>query len=158
MKCEKLPIKSNNSLECFECHKMIHLKCSRLRANKDLAQFKKSKLQFVCQFCSNYTCLKCNKHAYYGQKGVLCSGCNLWVHQKCAGLTNLEYKVLGNNSEEPWYCRICKANMLPFYNLTTNQFLNFIESNNNIPPPFNQTFKDVNTCSICNRKNKKKMA
>ena len=81
---------------------------------------------------------------------------NLWVHQKCDGLTNLQYKALGNNSEEPWYCRICKTNMLPFYNLTTNQFLNFIESNNNIPPTFNHTFKDINTCSICNKKNKNK--
>ena len=45
--------------------------------------------------------------------------------------------------------------MLPFYILTINQFLNFIESNNNIPPPSTQTFKYVNACSICNRKNKK---
>ena len=50
---------------------------------------------------------------------------------------------------------MCKANMLPFHILTINQFLNFIESNNNIPPPSTQTFKYVNTCSICNRKNKK---
>ena len=62
--------------------------------NKDFVQFKKSKQQFVCQFSSDYTCLICNKHVYYGQKGVLCSGCNFWVHQKCAGLTNLQYKVL----------------------------------------------------------------
>ena len=109
MKCEKLSIKSNNSLKCSECHKMIHFKCSRLRVNKDFVQFKKSKQQFVCQFCSDYTCLKCYKHVYYDQKGVLCSIYNLWVHQKCDGLTNLQYKALGNNSEEPCYCRICKS-------------------------------------------------
>ena len=34
-------------------------------------------------------------------EGVLCSRCNLWVHRKCAGLTNVQYKVLGNDSEEP---------------------------------------------------------
>ena len=45
--------------------------------------------------------------------------------------------------------------MLPFHNLTTNQFQNFIESNNSIPPLSKQTFKYVNACSICNRKNKK---
>ena len=105
MKYEKLFIKSNNNLECSECHKMVHRKCSRLRVNKDFVQFKKSKQQFVCQFCSDYICPKCNKHVYYAQKVffevVLCSRCNLWVHRKCADLTNVQYKVLGNDSEEP---------------------------------------------------------
>ena len=101
MKCEKESIKSNSSLECSECHKMIHLKCSRLRINKDFVQFKKSMQQFVCQFCSDYTCLQ-NATSMYTMARmlssgcVLCSGCSLWVHQKCAGLTNLQYKVLGN--------------------------------------------------------------
>ena len=131
MKCEKQSIKSNSSIECSECHKRIHFTCSRLRLKKDFVQFKKSKEQFVCQFCSDYTCLKCHKHVYYGQK-------------------------YGNNSEEPWYCRMCNANMLPFYNLSNNKFLNFIESNNNILLPSDQTFKKVIACSSCNSKNKKK--
>ena len=136
---------------------MTHLKCTRQRKNKVFVQFKKSKQQFVCQFCSDYTCLKSNKHIYYGQKDVLYSGCNLWVHQKCAGLTNFQCKVLGNNNDEPWYCRMCNVNMLPFYNFTNNLFLNFIESNSNIPPLSNQTFKQVIPCSNCNRKNNSKM-
>ena len=32
--------------------------------------------------------VKYGKHDYYGQKGILSSGCDLWIHKKCAGLNN----------------------------------------------------------------------
>ena len=60
------------------------------------------------------------------QKGALCAGCNLWIHQKCAGITKAEYRNIGNNKEEPLYCRYFKANMFPFYGWSNYQFYNFV--------------------------------
>ena len=37
------------------------------------------------------------------------TGCNLWIHQKCAKITKAQYQNIGNNNEEPWYRRPCKA-------------------------------------------------
>ena len=51
---------------------------------------------------------------------VLCSECNLWIHQKRASLTHFQYAILEDNTEETWYCRVCKGNMLPLQSLTNN--------------------------------------
>ena len=117
-------------------------------------------MRFVCQFCTDYSCLKCNKHVYYRQKGVLCTGCNLWIHQKCANLANNEYKEFQNEVNEVWYCRNCKADMLPFFNLTNNQFLNFLNINiyvSNHQVDENRFTNPINSlpCSVCYKKNQK---
>ena len=76
--------------------KQIHLKCSRLNKQRFL-EYKRVSTSFTCQFCSDYCCFQCNKHVYYGQKGVLCSGCDKWIHQKCVGFSPLEYKMLSQD-------------------------------------------------------------
>ena len=52
----------------------------------------------TCKFCLDYCCLQCNKHVFYGQKGVLYSGFDKWIHQKYAGLSSLESTALQNDS------------------------------------------------------------
>ena len=156
LKCDKTAKSTGNSLECSQCQNFIQLKCSRL-TKIQFNQYKKGKMRFVCQFCTDYSCLKCNKHAYYRQKGVLCTGCNLWIHQKCANLTNNEYKEFQN---EIWYGRNCKADMLPFFNLTNNQFPNFLNINiyvSNHQVDENRFTNPINSlpCSVCYKKNKK---
>ena len=114
----------------------------------------------MCQFCTDYSCLKCNNHVYYRQKGVLCTGCNVWIHQKCANLTNNEYKEFQNEVNEAWYCRNCKADMLPSFNLTNNQFLNFLNINiyvSNHQVDENRFTNPINSlpCSVCYKMNQK---
>ena len=46
--------------------------------------------------------LKCDKHAYDRQPGILCNICNLWVHRSCAGISKKEYEDLQNSdNDEP---------------------------------------------------------
>ena len=97
-------------------------------------------------------------NVYYRQKGVLCSGCNLWIHQKCASLTNIEYNKIQKEINDPWFYRNCKAKMFPFLNLTNNQFLNFLNinmlvSNNQVDK--NKNPKNSLPCSVCYKKNNK---
>ena len=108
---------------------------------------KKEKQNLFANF-ADYTCIKCDRH-------VLCTGCNLWIHQRCAGITKAEYQNAGNNKEELWYCRPCKANMFPFYDLSNYQFYNFVSSEifttkAKTPENKTKTISSSNTnCSVC---------
>ena len=62
-----------------------------------------------------YSCFGCNKHVYDGQDGVQCDQCNIWFHRKCVGFTKQQFRYLRN---DPWYCKKCTKDILPFYDLT----------------------------------------
>ena len=158
IKCVKLLKTTKDNLVCSKCENSLHLKCSR-PSPKEFSKYKKGKTKFICQFCTDYTCIKCDRHIEYGQKGVLCTGCNLWIHQKSAGITKAEYQNIGNNKEKPCYCRPCKANMFPFYGLSNYQFYNFVSSEifttkAKTPENKTKTMPSSNTNgSICVKKN-----
>lgn len=42
-------------------------------AKNKFMEYKKDCTLFICQFCLDNCCLQCNKHVYYGQKGILYS-------------------------------------------------------------------------------------
>ena len=83
----KVLSKSWESLECFKCNKSLHLKCIRSDKRR-LLKYIQGNLEFVCQFCTDYTCHHCNKHVYYGQKAILCDGCQKWSHKKMCWIYN----------------------------------------------------------------------
>ena len=104
-------------LSCMQCSSSLHLKCTGL-SKQSFSEYKKGKKDFVCLFCCDYKCIWCAQHVYDRQEGVFCDGCQLWIHRKCANLTKDEYKELATcQNEDPWYCKNCKRNMFPFYDL-----------------------------------------
>ena len=144
---------SRNCLKYQVCQKQIHLKCSKLN-KQGFLEFTRDTISFTYHFCLDYCYLQCNKHVYYSQKGVLCSGCDNWIHQKRAGLTSLEYKMLfQENNNDTWFCRCCKKDMFPFFDLTNTQFFNFLESNS---PCLVSNNSNLTDCSICQKINSKK--
>ena len=83
--------------KCLKCLKSFHIKCSTV-----------DKKQYF-QYCTDYSWLKCDKHDYDKQPGILCNICNLWVHRSCAGISKKKYEDLQNSdNDEPCYCRPCK--------------------------------------------------
>ena len=80
----------------------------------------------------------------------------------CAGITRAEYQNIGNNEEEPWYCRPCKANMFLFYDLSDYLFYNFVSSEiatskTKTPENKTKTIPSINNhCSVCVKKNARK--
>ena len=117
IKCVKKLKPAKYNTACSKCESSLNHKCSRL-SSKEFLTYKKGK--------KNFCRIKCERHVEYGQKRVLSTGCNLCIHQKCTGITKAQYQNIGNNKEQPWYCKTCKANMFPFYGLSNYQFYNFV--------------------------------
>ena len=135
---------------CSQCSNSLHFKWSRL-SEKDYLRYQQKTFLYTCQFCTDYKCIKCEKHVYYSQKGILYSGCDPWIHKKCAGLNNSQYKLIQNNPNDPWYCRPCKNDMFPFFGLLDYQFFNYIDSEKLIKPKPSlnkQVTKNI-TRSVC---------
>ena len=142
----------------MKCLNSLPIKCSTVD-NRQYLSYKNGKKDFICQYCTDYSCLKCDKHVYDRQPGILCNICNLWVHRSCAGISKKEYEDLQNSdNDEPWYCRPCKINLFPFFELTNNQLIKLHENNKT-----KSINKDYNTfcnsqkisivCSVCDKRN-----
>ena len=87
IKCNKLVYSISKHVVCSECNNSLHFKCSRLSKKYYLSK----KFSIYLSKCTDYKCIKFEKHVYYGQKGILCSDCDLWIHHQCAGLNNSQY-------------------------------------------------------------------
>ena len=129
-------------LKCLKCMNSLHIQCS-IVDNRQYLSYKNGKKDFICQYCTDYSCLKCDKHVYDRQPGFLCNICNAWVHRSCAGISKKEYEELqDSDNEEQWYCRPRKINLFPLVELTNNQLIKLHENNKTK----NQN-KDYNTFS-----------
>ena len=85
----------------MKCLNSLHIKCSTVD-NREFLSYKNGKKDFICQYCTDYSCLKCDKHVYDRQPGILCNICNLWVYSSCAGIDKKEYEDLQNSdNDEP---------------------------------------------------------
>ena len=54
-------------------HKSLRFKGGRLDKKRFLKYIQEI-IKFVCQFCTDCTCHRNNKHVYYKQKAILCIG------------------------------------------------------------------------------------
>ena len=80
-----------------------------------------------------YLCGICAKDVTKSHNAVCCDICNLWVHIKCNNITKFCYRKL-QNSQDPWYCKKCIKQILPFSELTESQ-LNRVTKENIISSP-----------------------
>ena len=68
--------------------------------NRQNLSYKNGKKDFICEYCTDYSCLKCDKHVCDKQPGILCNIWNLWVHRSCAGIGKKEYEDLPNSDND----------------------------------------------------------
>ena len=101
-----------------------------------------------------FPCKICKKSVHSNHKSIQCDLCDNWIHLKCNKLNDTDYNSL-KASNEPWYCISCTNIILPFGNLTNEQFFcitrdidfNFeTTSNLQLHPPKNlqSLFNDFN--------------
>lgn len=154
--CLKVVLNNQNCIQCDECNKWIHQKCSNISAKKFKIYTDDHSQYFYCDYCQFYKCTKCRKHVYDNEKGVCCDICDNWLHQKCTNLTVKEYNSL--TPETPWYCKGCLEEIFPFAKLDRLNIIKLMDT----PPNINKRERQLQhivlnknyskNCSICVRK------
>ena len=95
-KCIKRPKGFSNTkqkaVQCPQFSNHLHLKCTGLIKNTHQS-FSGDK-DFICHYCSRYSCTTCEKHMYDNQDGNFYYDCNLWAHRWCAMISKLQCKCL----------------------------------------------------------------
>ena len=52
----------HKTLKCLKCLNSLHIYCSNVD-KKQYLSYKNGKKDFICQQCTDYFCLRCDKHA-----------------------------------------------------------------------------------------------
>ena len=82
-----------------------------------------------------FPCKLCSKNVNNIDAAIQCDKCQFWVHLRCNKLNLVDYKYF-QGSTDPWFCLSCCSAILPFGNLTDNDFScsilnkNYIETSN----------------------------
>ena len=86
LKCKKPVSSRQNKTNCNLCKKVLHLKCTELTKSQ-FQSYQKGKLLFNCIYCTNYSCLKCDKHIYDNVDSVCCDRGDKSIHKTCANIS-----------------------------------------------------------------------
>ena len=70
----------------------------------------------------NFPCGKCGLKVRKNHKAIQCNNCNFWTHIKCDGIANSLYEKLIVSTSSNYYCKICMDSVLPFQDLSDDQF------------------------------------
>ena len=154
IKCKSQFYPNQNAIQCDKCDGWLHLKCSGM-SKKDFIRVQED-TEFVCNYCKNYPCGKCEKPVYPSQNAVECSHdqCSKWYHLRCSPFSQAEY--LSKKSRlhtEPWFCPDCT--MFPFNTLNTEEMSKLVDDGMHLREFFstlttNSNFSHI--CSVCNRR------
>ena len=75
-----------------------------------------------------FPCGVCYKAVAKNYNAVCCDSCNLWVHIKCNNLTKFCCRKM-QTSQEPWYCKNCIKQILPFSEFSDSQLSRVTKEN-----------------------------
>ena len=74
---------------------------------------KKEKKEKKISRKKDYPCLVCDVHVKKNDAAIQCNLCDLWVHQKCAKISDALFKELvyqaENNGGATWSCKSCRC-------------------------------------------------
>ena len=151
---------TQKKVQCTQCSNHLHLKCTGL--NKNTYQSLSGYKDFICQYCSHYSCTTSDKHVYDKQGGTFCDGWNLWTRRWFTRASKFEYKYLTEKSVEPWYCKNCKKGMSPFFDLNDTKLFKLLRKKKNLTQkPIHSHQTDANVrignkiCNTCMKTNNK---
>ena len=102
-------------IECTDCEKRFHAKCSNLGAD-DLLKIETGNSDWYCTNCKA-DCGLCSGDVLSVHKAVQCDGCEMWIHNECSFITEAEYEnVLRSGCT--WICPKCE-----FFNFSDSFFV-----------------------------------
>ena len=113
--CKKYCKVSDKVIECTDCEKRFHAKCSNLGAD-DLLKIETGNSDWYCTNCKA-DCGLCSGAVLSVHKAVQCDGCEMWIHNECSFITGAEYEnVLKSGCT--WICPKCE-----FFNFSDSFFV-----------------------------------
>ena len=120
---------------CCRCLAWLLLAAGDVEANPGpgLGLRQARKFKFPCGVCS--APVKSN------QRGVHCECCYYWLHARCIGMDGEEYTHL-QNSTDPWCCKKCLDEALPFFSVSNSDSIFDCSSSSSSSSP--------STPSVCN--------
>ena len=80
-----------------------------------------------------FPCGVCAGPVKSNQKGILCEICNTWLHTRCIGMPDSVYSKL-QDSTDPWACRRCLSDALPFADVSTENIPDLVLSSSDSSP------------------------
>ena len=113
--CKKYCKVSDKVIECTDCEKRLHAKCSNLGAD-DLLKIETGNSDWYFTNCKA-DCGLCSGAVLSVHKAVQCDGCEMWIHNECSFITEAEYEnVLKSGCT--WICPKCE-----FFNFSDSFFV-----------------------------------
>ena len=112
--CKKICKVSDKVIDCVDCEKRYHAKCSDLSVD-ELIMIKNGSNDWYCTNCKA-DCGLCSRAVLNGHKAVQCDGCELWIHNECSFISEEDYEnVLTTRCT--WICPKCD-----FFNFSDSFF------------------------------------
>ena len=112
--CKKICKVSDKVIDCVDCEKRYHAKCSDLSVD-ELIMIENGSNDWYCTNCKA-DCGLCSRAVLNGHKAVQCDGCELWIHNECSFISEEDYEnVLTTRCT--WICPKCD-----FFNFSDSFF------------------------------------
>ena len=61
-------------------------------------------------------CSVCSRRVTWGNRSIQCTGCSLWVHLSCSGLSPADFRKISPGHS--WTCPMCPSSSQPFPSLS----------------------------------------
>ena len=107
--CDKIVKNRDKALQCDNCEKWSHIKCSNID-NVTYQELAKSDENWFCQNCVS-PCGICFDDVSCTDPAIECDSCHLWIHNKCSLTSTEQYQHL-MDSNCVWICPNCDSQNL----------------------------------------------
>ena len=81
---------SDKVIDCVDCEKRYHAKCSDLSVD-ELIMIENGSNDWYCTNCKA-DCGLCSRAVLNGHKAVHCDCCELWIHNECSFISEDDYE------------------------------------------------------------------
>ena len=149
-------VSQKTGVTCSQCQYTFHPKCTELTKQQVKNIQKNPTLNtYVCNFCLNFKCGKCDKAVHKTVNGLQCEAatCGIWFHLRCTKISIAQYNEFNKDRDSPpWFCTDCLC--APFYSINNND-LKKILLDNKLEQHTRKVLKSnefKNICPICTRK------
>ena len=94
-------------------------------------------------------CSVCSRRVTWGNRSIQCTGCSLWVHLSCSGLSPADFRKISPGHS--WTCPMCPSSSQPLPSLShsnpVSSFFSVSPSSHtpNPPPPLTNNHKTISS-------------